>query len=449
MAMLRSSIVTGVVGVGLAAGYVLVLGWAMFATPFNTWGALLGVPMLIAANVPLLIAAARRENSAWFTRIFVAGFVLKLLGSGVRYWFAFVVYGGVADASGYAGYAEGHYLAWRNGAVVLDFDFSSGGKWGTAVLRWITTGVYVVTGPSLIAAFVVFALFAFWGCYLLYRAFAIALPDGNLRRYAALLFLLPSFLYWPSSVGKEAWLLLGVGATALGAAKLFDRQLSAIPFLAAGLACTALVRPHFAAMLLAGLVIGQVFRPLGRSLVSVIPKALGVAALIAAGVLVSNQTADFLGIDTVDFQGVSDAITKAGAQTEQGGSRFEPVPITSPLGVPTAFVSVLVRPFMWEAHNAQAMVSALEGILVSVFLVASWRRILVALSGLLRRPYLLFGLTYLAIFVYAFAGFGNFGILARERVLVMPFLLMLVALPRTAGVKASQPGREVVGAESS
>ena len=33
-------------------------------------------------------------------------------------------------------------------------------------------------------------------------------------------------------------------------------------------------------------------------------------------------------------------------------------------------------------------------------------------------------------YVLAFAAFGNFGILARQRVLVMPFAYMLLALPR-------------------
>ena len=78
-------------------------------------------------------------------------------------------------------------------------------------MELITTGVYTVIGPITLAGFLVFSSFAFWGAYLLYRAFRIAVPNGDARRYALLVFLLPSMLYWPSSIGKEAWLMLFVG----------------------------------------------------------------------------------------------------------------------------------------------------------------------------------------------------------------------------------------------
>ena len=56
--------------------------------------------------------------------------------------------------------------------------------------------------------------------FYLYRAFTIAIPDGNRRSYARLLFFLPSMLYWPSSIGKEAWMLFTLGLAAFGTARL-------------------------------------------------------------------------------------------------------------------------------------------------------------------------------------------------------------------------------------
>ena len=65
-----------------------------------------------------------------------------------------------------------------------------------------------------------------------------------------------------------------------------------------------------------------------------------------------------------------------------------------------------------------------------VLFALSWRR-LRRLPGLLRsHPYLIFSLGYVLLFVWAFSGFGNFGILTRERVLVFPFLLVFAALPK-------------------
>ncbi len=46
-------------------------------------------------------------------------------------------------------------------------------------------------------------------------------------------------------------------------------------------------------------------------------------------------------------------------------------------------------------------------------------------------------LIYTLVFVYAFSTFANFGILTRERVMVLPFVLVLFALPKPVGAQPS------------
>ncbi len=41
----------------------------------------------------------------------------------------------------------------------------------------------------------------------------------------------------------------------------------------------------------------------------------------------------------------------------------------------------------------------------------------------------MFALVYTSAFIVAFASFANFGILARQRVLMLPFFLVLLSLP--------------------
>ena len=74
---------------------------------------------------------------------------------------------------------------------------------GTGAMRIISGVVSVFTGSNLTAKFLVFAWLGFLGCYLLYRAFETALPNADHHRYALLIFLWPSLLFWPSSVGKD------------------------------------------------------------------------------------------------------------------------------------------------------------------------------------------------------------------------------------------------------
>ena len=47
----------------------------------------------------------------------------------------------------------------------------------------------------------------------------------------------------------------------------------------------------------------------------------------------------------------------------------------------------------------------------------------------MRTPYVVFALAYTAMFVLAFSAIGNFGLLTRQRTQVLPFVLVLLAMP--------------------
>lgn len=401
--------------------------WAMDTQSYNTWGAMFLVPLVVALNAVLIAVVARREREAWFTRILVLGFALKLVGISARYLVAYYLYGGNADAERYNLFAIDHYLDWRQG----DVWWEESGKVGTLNLELITTAIYVVIGPSVITAFFVFGSFAFWGVYFLYRAFRIALPQGDQKRYALLLFLLPTVLYWPSSIGKESWLLLFVGVTAYGAARYFNHAVVAgLVWMAVGAVGTALIRPHVTVLMVAALFVAQIVRPAAKTSTSILTKAAGIFVMGVAAVILISQSAAFLGIDDLSAQAVADEVIWASGQTAQGGSAFTAVPLDSPFGVPAAIVTLLFRPFPWEAGNVQMLVQSLEGLVLMVLTLAAWPR-LKALPTLLRRnPWLVFAVVYTLAFIIAFSGFSNFGILARQRVLMIPFFLVLLALPK-------------------
>lgn len=202
--------------------YVRLLTQVMDTGSYNTWGAMFLVPVVIALNAVLISQAIRREAEPWFARIIVLAFLAKLVGISARYFVAYFLYGGQADAQAYNLYAINHYLDWRAGEVWWE----GSGKLGTLAMELMTTALYVVIGPSVITAFFIFGSMAFWGVYLTYRAFRIALPQGDYRRYAILIFFLPTVLYWPASIGKESWLMLFVGVTALGAARYFNHAVT-------------------------------------------------------------------------------------------------------------------------------------------------------------------------------------------------------------------------------
>ena len=420
--------VAGGVGLALVIGYAAAYAWAVENASYNTWGGLIVVPIVVAINAVLIVVISRRGKDPWLARVLAAAFALKLVGALGRYYVAYGVYNSGGDSAGYNLYAAYQSLLWRQGMVVWEV----GGKAGTQFIELLTTALYVVIGPSTIAGFVVYACFAFWGLYLLYRAFRLAVPVGDHRRYALLLFFLPSLLYWPSSIGKEAWLLLWLGVAALGAAKFFSRAKGALLPLALGLVGLALVRPHVAVLVVCALLAAQLFRPSGPKPTAILSKVMGLAFLGLAAYLATDQAAAFLGVESLSADSVSQSITWAGSQTDQGGSAFITVPLSHPLGIPAAIVTVLFRPFPFEAGNAQLLIQSMEGIFLLGLVIASWSRLRQFRQYARQHTYLWFATFYTLVYIIAFAGFANFGILARQRVLMLPLFLVLLALPRTA-----------------
>jgi hypothetical protein len=94
--------------------------------------------------------------------------------------------------------------------------------------------------------------------------------------------------------------------------------------------------------------------------------------------------------------------------------------------VPAAIGRVLFRPYPTEAHNAQALLSSLEGVALMALLIWRLPRMIRGLSSLRRRPYLMFSLFFTVGFVTVFSAIFNLGILARQRSQVLPFVLVLL-----------------------
>lgn len=415
-----------ITGLVVVAAFAALLTKAMDTTSYNTWGALIWAPVIIGVNLWLISLAMRNEPDRWVVRLVYIGYAAKLVGIAARYFTIFVLYGGGGDATRYNLYAARWYFEWRRGV----FDVSGEGKFGTHNTELITTAVYTVFGPSPIVGFLVFGTLAFWGCLLLLKAFQVAVPEGNFRRYAILVLLLPSLLFWPSSIGKEAFLLFGVGLTGLGAAKFFNRRIVVgLGYLTAGLVATSLIRPHLTVLLLSSLFVALLLRRGSGTPTSFLGKTVGLALVAAASVLAITQTADVLGIEDLTAEEVTGEIDWASGQTDTGGSAFVPVPLSSPLGLPAAIITLLFRPFPWEASSGLVALQSLEGIALLLLAIVGWRRLAQVPRLLRRNAWVVFAAVYVLAFILAFAGFANFGIVARQRSLMIPFFLALLALP--------------------
>lgn len=429
---------SGLIGAALTTLGLVLLFWAQMT---GIIVALFLIPIILVASWPAFARQARRERDDKLAQLLLLALALKLLGSVARYWVAYHIYDGRIDAGEY--HLTAAQLAMQFRAGEFDTHFV-GPLTGTNFISFFTGMLYTITGPSIYAGFLLFSWLAFWGMYLIYRAFVLVVPDGSRRSYARLLFFLPSMLYWPSSIGKEAWMLFTLGLVAFGLARMLTtRAWRGLVIAATGLWLGTLVRPHVAGMAALGLVVAYLLARPPRRLGMLGPavKLLASVVLLAGAFMLLGKTESYLrdkGIEPQD--GVTSVLGETARRTGTGGSNFQ-VDVRGPSlsQFPIAVVTILFRPFPFEAHNAQAAVTALESFLLLCLTISRRRAVWQAVRHPRRRPYMAFILVYLALFVFAFSTIANFGILARERTQLLPFFLVLLVIPAGRRAGAARP----------
>jgi hypothetical protein len=433
----------GLTGLGLTliGVWVVAVLTIMDTTGYEKFAPLFIGPILVAVSLPILSRQAKREGSDKLFWFLVGALVLKLLAGVVREYVAYEIYGGSSDAAAY------HTWGVRISEKFLAGNFQTElpNLISTNFIRFFTGIVYTLIGTSRLGGFLIYSWLGFWGVFLFYRAFTIAVPEGKERLYAHLVFFLPSLLFWPASIGKEAWMMFALGIAAYGAARILSgATLRGLAGVGLGLWLAALVRPHVAGMI--GLALGAAYlirRPNERlRQLGPIVKVFFLAALAVIALLLLARTEKFLDQSGLDTTSGTTLVGGLERRTGQGGSAFTPSPVIgAPHRLPIAIVTVLFRPFPNEAHNTQALGTALEGIFLLLFSLARIRSGFAALGSMRRQPYVAFALLYCGLFIVAFSALANFGLLARERVMLLPLYLVLFCIPSRGKRPENRPER--------
>ncbi|HWR57315.1 MAG TPA: hypothetical protein VN328_00380, partial [Thermodesulfovibrionales bacterium] len=312
-----------------------------------------------------------------------------------------------------------------------DFSVLKGFKTGTAGLDLFTGIVYSFFPHNMEGAFLLFAAFAFVGSVFFYRAFVLAFPDSTNTLYRIIIFFLPSILFWPSSLGKDALVFFGLGLIAYGLVLLMRKgSVRGLIWVSVGLAALLLVRPYTAGFLILAAGIANIFVPNRTSRGSLGLWLLSGCLLVVIGFFVVQQSADFLadsGLKEFSWQGLMDFYQSRKASSTVGGSRTD-LPLVSTLFGPLyAIVTVLFRPFVWEVHNPQALLASLESFLFIVLMFKRRRLLFSRIRNMPRDPLIAFLIIFSIVMILIQTTTGNLGIIARQRVQFLPFLLMLIA----------------------
>jgi hypothetical protein len=415
---------------GIAGGALLVI--TVVGTQLGTNS--LGVALVPLAGLLLAGAAARRiarlhPDEGWVGRWLVLAVVVKVGASWFRYHTAVNAYGGVADAFGYDEFGRDFAHAWLNGTGAPELDNLR----ELNFLRWFTGVVYYLFGINMVGGFLVFGLLAVVGSYFWYRATVDAVPRVDRRLYLALVLFAPSVIFWPSSIGKEALMQLGIGTTALATAQLLRHRLAraAVAGFAGGWLLWV-VRPHLLALvtLAAGCAYaaGRV-RGAGGATRSLMARPIGLLAVVLVMAFTLSQATKFLGMEDLSLSSIEEELDENTERTSIGGSEYEHEGNSlNPLRLPQGAVTVLLRPFPWETDSPLQLIASLESAVLIGLILARLASLRAALTRARSTPFLLYCWILVILYAATFSSIANLGLLVRQRSLVLPALYVLIAV---------------------
>jgi len=431
------------------AGYLVVFGWSINSLTYDEWGVLVVTPPIVLLVV-VMLRSMFTGDLAPIAKIMYAGIAAKLLGAALRYWVGFEAYQGGIDAQRYHNYAVTASRDIWDGASSITTIFRGGT--GTPIMEGATNLVYLITGTSKMAGFVTFAMLGFVGTAFFVKAACIAIPGLAARRYAVLCIVVPSLVYWPSSIGKDAVMLFTLGVATYGIARLVSTTAILIPLAitTAGLIGAGYIRPHLVGLWLAGafpaLLVSLIRgRDLTGSTRRGIERALLLPILVVATIgllLVSLATVRYLNPksdDALTEATITNILDETKRRTEQANSSFQPPSISNPVMWPYASVRTITRPLLFEARGSAQLFTALELTAFLAILASSYRRLLHLPKLLVTNAYVAFAMTTLFLSGLAFTSFANLGILARQRSIVFPFMLLVLCLPALSRRTAHDP----------
>jgi hypothetical protein len=420
-------------GVVAVAGVVVLVLSVRFFSSAQLSRVLVGITGLAAVMAIAPKLARKHLDEPWLGKFLVYGVIAKEIASVLRYRTLVNSYGDVGDATVYDKYGRRYLGIWLHQAGAVAPPFGDLRK--SNFLRWFTGIVYYLFGQDMIAGFIVFALIAFAGSYLWYRAGVEALPFLDRKLFFLFVFFAPSIAFWPSSIGKEALMQFGIGSAALGTAHLLKgRIIRGLAVAAPGTWLLWVVRPHLLALVtLAAAGAYLIGKSPRRSKAAVtqssLVKPIGVIVVGFLALFAVSQGAKSLGLPSLTLGSVQAELDATTLSTAQGNSSFNNGGNSlSPLHLPQGMVTVLLRPFPWEVSSPLQILASFEGIALAAFIVYRRKSIALSLRRMRTSPFLFYCWTLTLLYAITFQAFANFGLLVRERSLVLPALYVLICL---------------------
>lgn len=305
-----------------------------------------------------------------------------------------------------------------------------GGEWSTALsycgignrgYQFILGTFYAATSAPQGVVYLINACLGYWGMLWLLETVCRMSASPRVPLWVAVAFTgLPSALYWTTANLKEGAILWGI---CMMLRALPDGQVGrrSRVWPATGISIVMVLRPHIGLAWMASLGAGSMFRRFSLSF------AAATALALMCGVYLLKEAAPNL-VDAFQMDGITHTIvsyydTRAGLGnsmiTHIGGA---PVPIVTGLGM------LFLRPLPSEVFDRASALAGIEIWAITTMIVVNWLRCR-QISDVLRSPGTVTAVVALLSLSLFFSFSYNMGLLVRQRIVAVPALLMLAALP--------------------
>ena len=272
-------------------------------------------------------------------------------------------------------------------------------------------------GGSYLDYFLVFQAVGFFGLAALMRVFEEVYQEMEVDQpfYTYLILFMPSIHYWTSAIGKDSLFFFGLCITFWAA---MNHKRRFIVF-GAGLLLMLAIRPHIAIVAGAAFTLAVLIDKNTRMLIKVPLFAAGLAVTAYAAISLRST----FGIDVTNVDVFSDVLAGRDAllTTEDAGRSV----------VSGSFffllISLLFRPFFFDAPGAFGFVASVENLGVLAFIVTLFAFGRTVLTLFRRVPFVRYTLVATVVITFVLTlGYYNVGLGIRQKAtMILPGLMVL------------------------
>lgn len=378
------------------------------------------ISLLILLLVVILIRPSSVLKNPALNLIYWQGAGMRIVGTLVYIYYAFNISDGAVDAFVYDNYASRfaeYFLAGDFSPFTNEKLYRGGELFYTNFVSYPAAFFIIITNNSIFGIYLLFSIVCFVGLVLLYKAFESEFEFLDRQSLLLLFFLFPTLWFWTSTIGKDAFMFLGIGLVCYG---IRQNKINYL-FLFSGIFILYAFRPPIAYMALIGIASIFIFNIKESLFFRFVKIIIGCVFLY----FLFNFLAKEWGIEEFSTETISQLQSTTLHYNNYGGGALEQKS-GGLASIPRGVIDVLARPFIWESRNLLSLASSFEITFVLVLLFVKRKSVLFFIKKSLDNKLSTFVLAFLIIYILSVGIFeNNIGLIARHRALIFPFLFLM------------------------